>query len=95
MYKDLKQSVENLINTDSDRKRLEVFARERYDEQYPRDAKNIMSGSWHHYDSFRIVDSNKIIVKFKYGAGDYDYDGEFEVDMLPHYREEKINMLDI
>jgi hypothetical protein len=36
MYIDLKQSVENVINVKSDQKRLDYFAKERYDEKYPR-----------------------------------------------------------
>ena len=92
MYIDLKQSVENLINVKTDQKRLDYFAKERYDEKYPRDPND---QGWHHYDQFKIIDENTIRVIFKYGAGDYDYDGSFDVDMRPYYREEKINLLDI
>jgi hypothetical protein len=100
MYIDLKQSVENLINVKSDQKRLDYFAKERYDEKYPEMkitnfTRDPNDQGWHHYDQFKIIDENTIRVIFKYGAGDYDYDGSFEVDMRPYYREEKINLLDI
>lgn len=88
----LEQSILNLINVKIDQKVMDDFARERYNEEYPRDPTDY---GYHHYDAFKVIDENTIRVFFKYGAGDYDYDGSFDVDMRPYYREEKINLLDI
>jgi hypothetical protein len=90
----LENSIQNLIKVKSDQKRLDNFSRERYNEEYPKDSKKFDYG-YHYYDTFEVIDENTIKVLFKYGAGDYDYDGSFEVDMRPYYREEKINLLDI
>jgi hypothetical protein len=90
----LENSIQNLIKVKSDQKRLDDFARERYNEEHPRDYSKPSQG-YHHYDSFKVIDENTIRVFFKYGAGDYDDDGSFDVDMRPYYREEKINLLDI
>jgi hypothetical protein len=90
----LENSIQNLIKVKIDQKRLDDFARERYNEEHPRDYSKPSQG-YHHYDTFKVIDENTIRVFFKYGAGDYDYDGSFDVDMRPYYREEKINLLDI
>ena len=95
MSSELQKSVENLINVKSDQKRLDNFAKERYNEEYPRDYSK-PNQSYHHYDTFKVIDENTIKVFFKYGsggAGDYDYDGSFEVDMRPYYRDEKLEKL--
>lgn len=89
---ELQKSIKNLINVKNDQKVMDDFAHRRYDEEYPRDSN---SYGYHHYDTFKVIDENTIRVFFKYGAGDYDYDGSFDVDMRPYYREEKINLLDI
>lgn len=88
----LEQSILNLINVKIDQKVMDDFARERYNEEYPRDPND---QGWHHYDTFKVIDENTIRVFFKYGVGYFDYDGSFDVDMRPYYREEKINLLDI
>jgi hypothetical protein len=90
----LEQSIQNLIKVKIDQKRLDDFARERYNEEHPRDYSKPSQG-YHHYDAFKVIDENTIRIFFKYGAGDYDYDDSFDVDMRPYYREEKINLLDI
>ena len=90
----LENSIQNLIKVKSDQKRLDNFSRERYNEEYPRDYSKPIQG-YHYYDTFEVIDENTIKVFFKYGAGDYDYNGSFEVDMRPYYRDEKINLLDI
>jgi hypothetical protein len=87
----LEQSIQNIIKVKSDQKILDDFAIERYDEKYP---PNISKG-YHHYDTFKVIDENKIIVFFNYGTGDYDFNDSFGVDMRKYYREEKINLLDI
>jgi hypothetical protein len=95
MYKDLKQSVENLIKANSERKRLDKFSRERYDEEYPIQEELHPRDFWQCYYTFKIIDENTIRVIFKYGIGDYDYENSFDVDMRPYYRDEKLNLLDI
>jgi hypothetical protein len=92
MSSELQKSVENLISVKSDQKILDNFAKERYNEEYPRDYSKPSQG-YHYYDSFKIIDENTIKVFFKYGAGDYDYDGAFDVDMRPYYRDEKLEKL--
>ena len=92
MKSELQKSVENLISVKSDQKILDNFAKERYNEEYPRDYSKPSQG-YHYYDSFKIIDENTIKVFFKYGAGDYDYDGTFDVDMRPYYRDEKLEKL--
>jgi hypothetical protein len=89
MSSELQKSVENLISVKSDQKILDNFAKERYNEEYPRDYSKPSQG-YHYYDSFKIIDENTIKVFFKYGAGDYDYSGNFDVDLRPYYRDEKL-----
>lgn len=86
---ELQKSVRNLLKIKEDQKRLDDFAHKRYNEEYPRDPN---SYGYHHYDAFKVIDENTIRVFFKYGAGVYDYDGSFDIDMRPYYREEKINI---
>jgi hypothetical protein len=90
MWVNLKKSVENIISVVSDKKRLEKFSKDRYDEKFPLKDRKLDNG-WHHYDGYTIIDENTIIVKFRWGVGDYDYDDSFEVDMTPFYREDKLN----
>jgi hypothetical protein len=92
MYKDLKQSVESLLNVESDNKRLDRFSRERYDEKFHMEPKD---QGYHNYHKFEIIDENTIRIFFRYGIDDYDYDDSFDIDMRSHYRDEKLNMLDI
>lgn len=92
MSSELQKSVENLISVKIDQKRLDNFARERYNEEYPIDYSKPRYG-YHHYDAFKVIDENTIKIFFKYGAGDYDYDGSFDVDMRLYYRDEKLEKL--
>ena len=85
----LEQSILNLIKVKSDQKRLDNFSIERYNEEYPRDYSKPIQG-YHYYDAFKVIDENTIRIFFKYGAGDYDYDGSFDVDMRPYFRDEKL-----
>ena len=77
------------ISVKEDRKKLDDFAKARYNEKFPRDPKKFDQG-WHHYDKFVIIDENTISVEYKYGVGDYDYSGNFNVDLIPYYRDEKL-----
>ena len=86
---ELQKSVKNLISVKEDRKRLDDFAKARYNEEYPIDYSKPRQG-YHYYDAFKIIDENTIKVFFKYGAGDYDYDGSFDIDLVPYYRDEKL-----
>jgi len=83
MSSELQKSVKNLISVKEDRKKLDDFAKARYNEKFPRQG-------WHHYDKCVIIDENTISVEYKYGAGDYDYSGNFNVDLRPYYRDEKL-----
>jgi hypothetical protein len=89
MSSELQKSVKNLISVKEDRKKLDDFAKARYNENFPRDPKKFDQG-WHHYDKCVIIDENTISVEYKYGAGDYDYSGNFNVDLIPYYRDEKL-----
>lgn len=93
MYKDLKQSVENLINVDFDQKRLERFSIERYNEKFPDQRMGKININ---YTYFKVIDENTIRIFFRL---DNSSDGEnydsFDIDMRSHYRDEKLNMLDI
>jgi hypothetical protein len=89
MSSELQKSVKNLISVKEDRKKLDDFAKARYNEKFPRDFKKFDQG-WHHYDRSVIIDENTISVEYKYGAGDYDYSGNFNVDLIPYYRDEKL-----
>jgi len=87
---ELQKSIRNLIDVKSDKKRIDDFAHKRYDEEYPKDYSKPSQG-YHYYDRFQIVDENTIKVCFKYGVGEYEYDGSFDVDMTPYYRDEKLS----
>lgn len=89
---ELQKSVRNLISVKEDRKKLNDFAKARYDEKFPRDLKKFDQG-WHHYDRFAIIDENTISVEYKYGAGDYEYNESFDVDLIPYYRDEKLEKI--
>jgi hypothetical protein len=98
MYIDLKQSVECLLNVESDKKRLDKFSRERYDEKFHMTTTFLIQPTnqgYHYYDTFKVIDENTIKIFFRYGIGDYEYDDSFDVDMRLYYREEKLNLLDI
>lgn len=86
---ELQKSIRNLIDVRLDKKRIDDFAHKRYDEEYPKDYSKPSQG-YHYYDRFEIVNENTIKVCFKYGAGEYEYDGSFDVDMTPYYRDEKL-----
>jgi hypothetical protein len=89
---ELQKSVRNLISVKEDRKKLNDFAKARYDEKFPRNAKKIDQG-WHHYDRFVIIDENTITVEYKYGVGDYEYNESFDVDLIAYYRDEKLEKI--
>ena len=92
MESDLQKSVKNLISVKKDNQKLDNFAKERYQEKFPRDTKKYDQG-WHHYDTYTIIDENTISVEYKYGAGEWDYSGNFTVDLTPYYRDEKLEKL--
>ena len=87
---ELQNSVRKLISVKEDRKRLVDFAKSRYDENFPRDPKKFDQG-WHHYDSYQIINETTLRVKYKHGFGDYEYYDSFDVDLIPYYRDEKLN----
>lgn len=90
---ELQKSVKNLISVKKDRKRLGDFAKARYDEKFPHDPKKFDQG-WQHYDTFTIIDENTISVEYKYGTGDYEYSAHFDIDLIPYYRDEKLEKID-
>ena len=93
MYKDLKQSVQNLINSDSDRKRLERFSIERYNEKFSDQKTGKINLN---YTYFKVIDENTIRIFFRLDdSPDHENYDSFDIDMRPHYRDEKLNMLDI
>lgn len=89
MSSELQKSVKNLISVKEDNRRLDDFAKARYDEKFPRDPKKFDQG-WHHYDDFKIINENILRVKYKHGFADYEYDDSFDVDLIPYYRDEKL-----
>jgi hypothetical protein len=84
MWIELKKTVQNLIDIESDKKRLNAFVIERYDEKF-KDIK--IDTGYQHYFKYEIINENKIKIYYKYGIGDYDYIDSFDVDMLPYYRD--------
>lgn len=89
---ELQKSVKNLINTKTDRERLDDFAKARYDETFPNPRK--FDQGWHHYDSYQIINETTLRVKYKHGFGDYEYNESFDVDLVPYYRDEKLEKID-
>ena len=89
---ELQKSVKNLISVKEDRKRLDDFAKARYDENFPIDPKKFDRG-WHYYDSCQIINETTLRVKYKHGFGDYEYDDSFDVDLIPYYRDEKLEKI--
>jgi len=88
---ELQKSVKNLIQVKNDQKRLDDFAKARYDENFPIDPKKLQG--WHHYDEFKIINETTLRIKYKHGFGDYEYDESFDVDLTPYYRDEKLEKI--
>jgi hypothetical protein len=82
---ELQKSVKNLIQVKNDQKRLDDFAKARYDENFPQ--------GWHHYDEFKIINETTLRIKYKHGFGDYEYNESFDVDLTPYYRDEKLEKI--
>jgi predicted Ser/Thr protein kinase len=91
MSSELQKSVKNLIIVKEDRKRIIDFAKARYDEKFPtvRFDQGWHQG-WHHYDSYQIINETTLRVKYKHGFGDYEHNESFDVDLIPYYRDEKL-----
>lgn len=86
----LQKSIKNLIKVKEDKNILDDFSKQRYDEKFPREPR---SYGYHYYDEFEIINEDKIRIHFKHGVGDYDYDDSFDVDMIPYFRDEKLNKI--
>jgi len=90
MWIELKKTVQNLIQVESDKKRFESFVIERYNEKF-KNSTSVSNTTYQHYSRYEIINENKIKIYYKYGVGDFDYIDNFYVDMLPYYRDNIIN----
>ncbi len=86
---ELIKSIRRLIETSRDKSDVDKFARGKYYEKFPNRSRE----GFHYYDGFEIVSEIKIRVNYKYGAGEYEYDGSFVVDLTPEQRDGKIDKI--
>ena len=76
---DIRESIKKIFLAKSDNKLVEDFARIQYHEKF----KNIkkQSGTFHSYDKFEVISENTIEVHYVFGAGEYEYNDSFEVEV--------------
>lgn len=75
----LKEATTLILSTSEAHIMLTEFARAAYNEKF-KDIKTDWR-SFHHYNDFEVLSVDKIKVLYGYGAGDYEYDDSFIIEI--------------
>jgi DNA-directed RNA polymerase delta subunit len=78
----VKESMNNMFNAIHHERIINQFAKAKYLERFPSDPKIVRyNGDFHIYDGFEVVSPTRLIVKYKYGVGEMEYEKQFIVDI--------------
>jgi hypothetical protein len=89
----IKESVEQLFFSREYRKRVSEYAREKYEEKFPHIVDGKRRQGFHYFDSFEVISEKEVKITYKHGAGEYEYDDYFIVDITEDVRNESINTI--
>lgn len=84
----LKEKVKKLIEVEGIRLELEDFCRQEYNKRFNKNVST--TGTWHYYKNFDIMSITEIRVNYAYGSGDYEFDGNFVINLTEFDRDSKI-----
>ncbi len=73
----VKQALIALYDVVVDNYIVAKHAKEEYEKKFSRES--IPHGSYHYYSGFQVLDSERIKVNYKWGAGEMEYDDHFIV----------------
>ncbi len=79
-------SIKIVMESKKSRDFILKFAKEKYHEKFPDYPKD----GWRSFDTFKIINDHTIEISYKWGAGDYEYDDSFSVDIADEIRNDKI-----
>lgn len=86
----LTEKVKKLIEVESIRLEIDEFCRQEYNKQFKQNTNPSPYSGWYSYKGFDIMSTKQLRVNYAYGSGDYEFSGNFVVDLIEFDRDSKI-----
>lgn len=83
----IQEAIDALLSIKDYEKIVDNFAKQKYYQKFPR---KINHYGFHVYNGYEVLDNKNIKVLYSYGAGDYEYNSSFIVNLTDEIREEKL-----
>lgn len=71
------EAAKRILEVREEDKLLYAFARKKYNERFP----EILETGWRAFDDYTVLDEDTLLVHYKYGIGDVEYEHSFTVKL--------------